>query len=90
MIRIFQNGFERARDLSFIGLDDFARQELYEVERRTRSANDRRTLMSEYQVVQSYHRSSYLGDVTFGMQRVRAGLKKRSRTLGVCLSKSVR
>lgn len=31
--------------------------------------------MSEYQVVQSYHRSSYLGDITFGMQRVRAGMK---------------
>lgn len=67
--------FERARDLSLIGLDNFARQELYEIERRTRSANDRRTLMGEYQSVQSYHRSSYLGDITFGMQRVRAGMK---------------
>ena len=72
--------FERARDLTLIGLDSFARQELYEIERRTRSANDRRTLMGEYQSVQSYHRSSYLGEITFGMQRVRAGMKN-GRTL---------
>lgn len=67
--------FERARDLSLIAMDDFARKELYEIERRTRSNSDRRTLMSEYQVVQSFHRSSYLGDVTFGMQRIRNGMK---------------
>jgi soluble lytic murein transglycosylase len=67
--------FERARGLAMIGLNDQAREELAEIERRTRKPSDLRALMNEYQVVQSYFRSSYLGELTFGNQRVRAGVQ---------------
>ena len=67
--------FERARDLNMIGLNEYSREELYEIERRTRKPADLRALMNEYQVVQSYYRASYLGETTFGPQRVRYGMQ---------------
>lgn len=71
--------FERARDLSFIDLEDAARRELGEIERRARSLSDRRLLMTEYQQVRNYYRSSYMGEIGFGPQRLRGGLRGESR-----------
>jgi soluble lytic murein transglycosylase len=73
--------FERARDLALVGLEDAARRELREIEKRARSVNDRRLLMAEYANVRSFERSSYLGEVGFGAQRLRGGLKGEGRPL---------
>jgi soluble lytic murein transglycosylase len=67
--------FERARDLDMIALDEFARSELAEIERHTHNENDRKTLMSEYQMVRSYHRSSYIGEIYFNQARMRQGIQ---------------
>ncbi len=66
--------FERARDLTIVGRPDLARQELLEIERRTRSADDRRKLMTEYQAVDNYNRPSYISEIGFAAERVRSGI----------------
>ncbi len=66
--------FERAQLLSQIGLNDLSRQELGEIEKHIRSQQDRKQLMEHYQIVQSYFRSSYLGEVSFSGERIRAGI----------------
>lgn len=66
--------FDRARDLASVGRADLARQELYEIERSTRSHEDRRKLMAEYQTVENFSRSSYIAEVGFGAERRRGGL----------------
>lgn len=71
--------FERARDLATVGLDDLARRELLEIEKRARSTSDRKLLMTEYAMVKSYERSSYIGEIGFGPARLRTGLKGESR-----------
>jgi len=67
--------FERARQLAAVSREDWARQELIEIERSTRSASRLRQLMTEYQAVQSYHRASYLGEISFAGERQRGGVK---------------
>ena len=71
--------FERARDLAFAGLEDGARRELGEIERRARSVADRKLLMAEYAQVRNYERSSYIGELGFGAARLREGLRGDSR-----------
>lgn len=71
--------FERARDLILIGLEDAARRELREIEKRARSAADRKLLMTEYAAIHSYERSSYIAEVGFGTARLRTGLVGESR-----------
>ncbi len=66
--------FDRARELAAVGRADLARQELYEIERSTRSVEDRRKLMTEYQAVDNFNRSSYISEVGFGAERRRGGL----------------
>ena len=72
--------FERARDLVYVGLEDSARRELHEIEKRVRSTSDRQLLMSEYAAVRNFDRSSFIGEVGFGAQRLRDGLRGESRT----------
>ena len=67
--------FDRARDLVTVGRMDLARQELYEIERRARRADDRRKLMSEYQLVENYNRASYISDIGFANERIRGGMQ---------------
>ena len=71
--------FERARDLALVGLEDAARRELREIEKRARSAADRRLLMIEYAAINSYERSSFIAEVAFGTARLRAGLTGEGR-----------
>ena len=68
--------FDRARALAAAGFGDHARRELAEVERRARSVDDRRALMSEYRRLGNWHRASYLGETAFAPQRLRGGLQK--------------
>ena len=71
--------FERARDLAFVGLEEGARRELGEIEKRARSVADRKLLMTEYSQVRNFERSSYIGEMGFGSARLREGLRGESK-----------
>ena len=71
--------FERARDLMSVGLDEGARRELMEIERRARSSADRRLLIAEYINAGNFYRASYMGEIGFGALRLREGLRGESR-----------
>ncbi len=67
--------FEKARDLMIVGLDDWAKWDLFEIERQTKNKDYLRTLMSEYKTVGHYHRSSYLGQSIFAPARAAQGIE---------------
>lgn len=67
--------FEKARDLMMVGMDDWAKWDLYEIERRTKNKDYLRTLMAEYSSVEHYHRSSYLSQVVFSPIRASQGIE---------------
>jgi soluble lytic murein transglycosylase len=73
--------FERARDLALVGLLGPARRELAEIEKRARKSEDRKLLMAEYSQVENYYRSSTIGELGFGPQRLRGGLRGDARQL---------
>ncbi|GIL16990.1 MAG: hypothetical protein BroJett040_07410 [Oligoflexia bacterium] len=66
--------FERARELMILGLNDWAKWDLYDIERKTSNREYLKTLMSEYEKVEYFHRSSYIGQVYFGSQRAYHGV----------------
>jgi soluble lytic murein transglycosylase len=70
---------ERARDLVLVGLEEPARRELREIEKHARTARDRELLMNEYVEVRNFERASYIGDIGFGSQRLRDGLRGEGR-----------
>jgi soluble lytic murein transglycosylase len=72
--------FERARDLTFVGLESAARRELREIEKKARSVADRRVLMVEYAQVKNFERSSFIAEVGFGSLRLQHGLQGEGRT----------
>lgn len=61
--------FNRAQSLIEMGLTDWAKWELYEIERRTSKKEYLQLLMKNYEAVGSYHRSSYIAQINFGSQR---------------------
>ncbi len=67
--------FEKARDLMVLGLDDWAKWDLFEIERQTKNKDYLRTLMNEYKIVGHYHRSSYLGQSIFAPARAAQGIE---------------
>lgn len=67
--------FERARELMILGLNDWAKWDLYDIERKTSNRDYLKTLMSEYEKVEYFHRSSYIGQVYFGSQRAYHGVE---------------
>ncbi len=67
--------FERARSLMTIGLQEWARWDLFDVEKKTSNKEYLKTLMQEYEIVESFNRSSYIGQVTFGAQRAFYGIE---------------
>lgn len=72
---ILAQRFEKARDLMILGLDDWAKWDLYEIERQTRNKDYLRTLMNEYSTVEHFHRSSYIGQVVFSPARAQQGIE---------------
>jgi len=66
--------FERARDLMIVGLPQWATWDLWDIERRTSNREYLKTLMQEYETVDNYHRSSYIGQIFFGGQRAQYGI----------------
>ncbi len=77
----FAQRFDRARDLSLVGLLSDARRELGEIERTARRTEDRKLLMIEYAAVEQYNRSSTIGDLGFSQQRLRSGLRGDGKSL---------
>lgn len=61
--------FEKARDLMTVGLEDWAKWDLYDIEKKTRNKDFMKSLMTEYNSVGYFHRSSYIGQVYFSGQR---------------------
>ncbi|HWU44159.1 MAG TPA: transglycosylase SLT domain-containing protein [Bdellovibrio sp.] len=72
---VLMKRFERARDLIILGENEWARWDLFDIERKTRNREYLRTLMSEYSTSGHFNRSSYLAQVTFGGQRGALGIE---------------
>jgi soluble lytic murein transglycosylase len=66
--------FERARDLMILGLNDWAKWDLFDIEKKTSNKEYLRMLVSEYESVQHYHRSSSIAQLAFGGQRLKFGI----------------
>lgn len=73
---ILSQRFERAKELVNLGLLDWAKWDLYDIERKTSNREYLKKLMSEYEAVSNYHRSSYIGQVYFGKQRADLGIEQ--------------
>ena len=67
--------FEKARDLMTVGLEEWAKWDLYDIEKKTRNKEFMKSLMSEYNSVGYFHRSSYIGQVYFSGQRSSLGVE---------------
>lgn len=67
--------FERARDMMILGENEWARWDLYDIEKKTSNKEYLRTLMSEYNTAGHYNRSSYIAQINFGAQRGAHGLE---------------
>ncbi len=66
--------FERARGLVQLSLQDWAKWDLFDIERKTSDREQLKALMHEYESVESYSRSSYIGQVIFAPQRALYGI----------------
>ncbi len=71
--------FERAKDLVALGLVEWARWDLYDIERKTSNHEYLKRLMSEYEKIESFQRSSFIGQTSFGGQRSQMGFEPASR-----------
>lgn len=67
--------FEKARDLLNLGMADFARWDLFEIEKTTRNREYLKILMNEYAALEHFHRSSYIAQTTFSGDRLRYGIE---------------
>lgn len=68
--------FKRANDLATLGFHDWAKYELWEIERRTRNRDYLKMLMSEYESNGAFNRSSNIAQEEFGGVRAKQGLDK--------------
>lgn len=66
--------FEAAQELMSIGLMDWARLELYEIERRTRNIGFLKALIKDYEAIQAPHRSSAISEDFFQAERSHLGM----------------
>ena len=66
--------FERARDLTALGLTDWARWDLYDIERRTTNKAYLKDLINQYEAIEQYHRSATIAQNAFASLRSQYGL----------------
>ncbi len=64
----------RARDLRLLGLNDWAKWDLYDVERRTTSKSFLNDLISEYESIGQFHRSANIAQNAFARLRGKGGI----------------
>ena len=62
--------FDSANLLIHLGLNEWAKWELFEIERRTRNKTYLRTLMEFYIKIGSYNRASYIAEIYFSNERM--------------------
>lgn len=65
--------FEKTRDLMILGLNDWAKWDLFEIEKSTKDRQNLRILVSEYSALKQYHRSAYLAHTYFSDARKKMG-----------------
>ena len=70
---VLQRRFERAQILFGMGLNEWAKWENYEVEKKTRNKDYLKALIQDYQKLEQYHRASQIAHLTFGPERSRGG-----------------
>lgn len=78
---IFQNKalldqFLRAKSLIDIGENEWARWDLYDIERKTSNRTYLKVLMDEYHNASQYNRSAYIAQINFGQYRAQQGVEK--------------
>lgn len=66
--------FERARDMMILGEYEWARWDLYDIEKKTSNKDHLRTLMGEYNTAGHFNRSSYIAQINFSDQRGAHGM----------------
>lgn len=66
--------FERARRFISVGLFEWAKWELYEIERKTSNKDYLRALMAEYERIGNFHRSAQIAGNQFAKARVEGGI----------------
>lgn len=66
-----QERFDRAHEFIRLGFNDWAKWELYEIERRTTNKTYLRMLMESYDKIGSYNRSVYISEIFFSTDRSR-------------------
>lgn len=71
---VLMSRFERARDMMILGENEWARWDLYDIERKTSNREHLRSLMGEYNTAGHFNRSSYIAQITFGGQRAHYGI----------------
>lgn len=76
--KALQTRFERAKKLIQLGFYEWARWELYTIEKKTRNRDYRRTLVDLYQKINSFNRSAYISTIDFGEKRRKEGMQKVS------------
>lgn len=74
-IPVFAKRFERARDMITLGENEWARWDLYDIEKKTSNREYLRTLMTEYNTAEHFNRSSYIAQISFGGQRASQGFE---------------
>lgn len=67
--------FERARDLMILGLGDWAKWDLYEIERRTTNKDYLKNLLGEYENIEQFHRSAAIAQNAFASLRHQYGIE---------------
>jgi len=72
---LLQQRFDRASEFIKMGFTDWAKWELYEIERRTSNKLYLRNLMEAYEKIGSYNRSVYISEIFFSGERARGGFK---------------
>lgn len=66
---------DSARDLMKLGLNEWAKWDLYEIERSTKNREYLKVLVADYSAIGQFHRSSYLAQTYFGKLRQDLGME---------------
>lgn len=67
---------ERAKKLIELGLTDWAKWDLYDIERKTSSKDLLKSLINEYESIEQYHRSANIAQNSFAGLRQKYGLSQ--------------
>lgn len=70
--------FQRASNLSSLGFKEWAKWELFEIERRTSNKIYLKMLMESYEKIGSYNRTEYISEVYFSNEREKIYIQNRA------------